>query len=233
MRAEAEFQVRRLRHRACLALWCGNNDIAQLNTVGRERGDLFKDPGLRRGYEALFHAVLPEVVEGNDGETAYWPSSQWRGTLENSAGVDLMQTEGERRGDTHYWEVWHARHPVKSYENWRFRFCSEFGMQSYSSTETSATFCPPHRDNIFGREMENHQKNRAGSQLILDYVTQHYRFPMGQEALIYLSQLNQARCMQVGVEHWRRNMPRCMGALYWQLNDCRPASWSSIEFTGR
>jgi beta-mannosidase len=40
--------------------------------------------------------------------------------------------------------------------------------------------------------------------------------------------------MQTGVEHYRRSMPRCMGALYWQLNDCWPvASWSSIEFTGR
>jgi beta-mannosidase len=39
--------------------------------------------------------------------------------------------------------------------------------------------------------------------------------------------------MQTGVEHWRRNMPRCMGSLFWQLNDCWPvASWSSIEFTG-
>jgi beta-mannosidase len=40
--------------------------------------------------------------------------------------------------------------------------------------------------------------------------------------------------MQTGVGHYRRLMPRCMGALYWQLNDCWPvASWSSIEFTGR
>lgn len=234
VRAEARFQVKRLRHRASLALWCGNNEIAQLNTVGREQGDLFKNDELRRGYEALFHGVLPETVEELDGETAYWPSSQWRGTFEDSAAVPARQQEGEKRGDTHYWDVWHARHPVKSYENWRFRFCSEFGMQSYSSTETNTTFCPPHNDNIFGQEMENHQKNRAGNQIILDYVSQHYRFPMGQEALIYLSQLNQARCMQVGVEHWRRNMPRCMGALYWQLNDCWPAaSWSSIEFTGR
>jgi beta-mannosidase len=70
--------------------------------------------------------------------------------------------------------------------------------------------------------------------VILDYVSRLYRFPKNQESLIYLSQLNQAYCIQVGVEHWRRNMPRCMGALYWQLNDCWPvASWSSIEFTGR
>ncbi|MES1167927.1 MAG: glycoside hydrolase family 2 protein, partial [Oleiharenicola lentus] len=85
-----------------------------------------------------------------------------------------------------------------------------------------------------GPLMENHQKNRAGNQIILDYVSRRYRFPKSQDALIYLSQLNQAHCMQVGVEHYRRTMPHCMGALYWQLNDCWPvASWSSIEFTGR
>ena len=107
-------------------------------------------------------------------------------------------------------------------------------MQSYSSPETQATFCPPEQGNVFGPLMENHQKNRAGNQIILDYVSRRYRFPKSQEALIYLSQLNQAHCMQVGVEHYRRNMPHCMGALYWQLNDCWPvASWSSLEFTGR
>jgi beta-mannosidase len=82
--------------------------------------------------------------------------------------------------------------------------------------------------------METHQKNKVGSQVILDYVSRRYRFPKGQDALIYLSQLNQAHCIQTGVGHYRRLMPRCMGSLYWQLNDCWPvASWSSIEFTGR
>jgi len=108
-------------------------------------------------------------------------------------------------------------------------------MQSYSSPATNATFCPPGKEgNVFGPIMESHQKNRAGNQIILDYVSRRYRFPQNQDALIYLSQLNQAFCMQTGVEHYRRLMPRCMGALYWQLNDCWPvASWSSIEHTGR
>jgi len=233
VRDEARHQVRRLRHHACLALWCGNNEIAQLNTLG-EKGDLLKHPRLRRDYEAVFHRLLPDVVTELDGVTAYWPSSQWRGTLADSISRGDTHPVGEQRGDTHFWDVWHARHPVKDYEKWRFRFCSEFGMQSYSSPETQATFCPPGRGNVFGPLMENHQKNRAGNQIILDYVSRRYRFPKSQAALIYLSQLNQAHCMQVGVEHYRRNMPHCMGALYWQLNDCWPvASWSSIEFTGR
>ncbi|HEY0946559.1 MAG TPA: glycoside hydrolase family 2 protein [Opitutaceae bacterium] len=226
VRAEAEFQVKRLRHRACLALWCGNNEVWSVNAH-----DLVKPEfaALRAAYDRVFHETLPPVVAAHDGATPYWPSSPWRGDIaaDNAAG--------EQRGDTHFWDVWHARHPVKDYEKWAFRFVSEFGMQSYSSPETNATFCPPGSDgNVFGPVMENHQKNRAGNQIILDYVSRRYRFPKSQDDLIYLSQLNQAHCMQTGVEHYRRLMPRCMGALYWQLNDCWPvASWSSIEFTGR
>ena len=222
-RAEVAYQARRLRHRASLALWCGNNEVFAINAHELTPGTPYP-----AGYEALFHAAIPQALAGVDAVTPYWPTSPWR----NDPATD--HAAGEARGDTHFWDVWHARKPVKDYEKYRFRFVSEFGMQSYSSPETNATFCPPHTDNVFGPEMENHQKNRAGNQIILDYVSRRYRFPKDQDALIYLGQINQAYCMQVGVEQWRRHMPRCMGAIYWQLNDCWPvASWSSIEFTGR
>jgi len=226
VRTEAIQQVRRLDHRACLALWCGNNELSMANPAELQKAKL------RRQYEAIFHKLLPEVVAAESTGRDYWPSSPWHGDFE--APGDDERANGIRRGDTHFWGVWHAREPVKNYEKWPFRFCSEFGMQSYSSPETNRTFAPPGDDNVFGPVMENHQKNRAGNQIILDYVSRRYRFPKDQDALIYLSQLNQAMCMQIGVEYYRRNMPRCMGALYWQLNDCWPvASWSSIEFTGR
>jgi beta-mannosidase len=231
VRAEAEYQVTRLRHRACLGLWCGNNEIAMCNS-----GPLTQQKW-RRGYEKLFHQLLPGVVRALDGATSYWPSSEWRGAFPpNPTGAAFVSDHpaGESRGDTHFWDVWHSRHPVKDYEKWALRFCSEFGMQSYSSLGTQATFCPPGATNVFGPAMENHQKNRAGNQIILDYVSRRYRFPKSQDDLLLLSQLNQAYCMKTAVEHYRRSMPRCMGALYWQLNDCWPgASWSSIEFTGR
>jgi beta-mannosidase len=227
VKAEAEAQVPRLRHRACLALWCGNNEI---ETLGWDV--LEKTPALRRNYHAVFHRVLPAAVAALDGVTPYWPTSPYRGDCRSN---DYATKElGEKTGDTHFWDVWHARHPVKDYEKWHFRFVSEFGMQSYVSPETQATFCPADEANVFGPVMENHQKNAAGNQIILDYVSRLYRFPRDQASLIYLSQLNQAHCMQTGVEHYRRIMPRCMGALYWQLNDCWPvASWSSLEHTGR
>jgi beta-mannosidase len=223
VKAEAVYQIRRLRHRASLALWCGNNEIWGLNHT-----ELESQPPLLVDYNLLFHELLPAAVGAEDGVTPYWPSSPWRGDRAHAHAA------GEQRGDTHFWDVWHSRLPVKDYEKYAFRFVSEFGMQSYSSPETNATFADSADNNVFGATMENHQKNRGGNQVILDYVSRHYLFPKGQDELIYLSQLNQAYCMQTGVEHWRRNMPRSMGALYWQLNDCWPvASWSSIEFTGK
>ncbi len=221
VRPEAVYQVRRLRHRACLALWCGNNELPQINKEDLEK------PKNRADYERLFHKLLPDVLKEHGGQTDYWPSSEWRGKF----GTDFA--DGEQCGDTHFWRVWHLRYPVKEYEQWQLRFCSEFGMQSYSSLTTQDTFCPPDQANIFGPMMENHQKNRAGNQIISDYISRRYRFPKDHASLIYLSQLNQAYCVGTGVEHYRRIAPRCMGALYWQLNDCWPvASWSSVEFTG-
>jgi beta-mannosidase len=222
---EVAYQVPRIRHRACLALWCGNNEVFSCNAAE------LTDPAKRslyRDYERLYHQAIPKVLAQHDTVTPYWPSSPWRG----DTAAD--HAAGEKRGDTHYWDVWHARFPVKDYERWNFRFVSEFGMQSYSSPTTQDTFCPKDDANVFGPAMENHQKNRGGNQVIFDYVSRRYRFPKDQASLIYLSQLNQAYCMETGVLHYRRLMPRCMGAMYWQLNDCWPvASWSSIEFTGR
>jgi beta-mannosidase len=226
VKQEAEHQVKRLAGHACLALWCGNNEIEQAPDAISKSGS--------KAYTTIFYKMLPRIVEEYDGSTSYWPSSPhnpeggWRkGCRDNTGG-------GERKGDAHFWDVWHARFPVKRYEEKRFRFCSEFGMQSYASPEVAATFCPPAQMNAFSPAMENHQKNAAGNQIIFDYLSRRYRFPKDYAALSYLSQLNQAYCMRVGVEHFRRIMPRCMGALYWQLNDCWPvASWSSIEFGGR
>jgi beta-mannosidase len=222
VRREAEYQVQRIAHRACLALWCGNNELEQMPQ------EILKTPRRKKAYEDIFYGVLPAVVEKYDGTTPYWPCSP-----HNPEGYEKGHNN-ERAGDCHFWDVWHARKPVKTYEKKEFRFCSEFGMQSYSSPEIAATFCEPKDFNVFGPAMENHQKNAAGNLIILDYIARLYRFPKDYASLAYLSQLNQAYCMRIGVEHFRRSMPRTMGALYWQLNDCWPvASWSSLEFGGR
>lgn len=80
--------------------------------------------------------------------------------------------------------------------------------------------------------MESHQKNGAANGLIMFYISSYYRYPKDFDSLLYISQLLQAEAMRHGVEHWRRNRGRCMGAIYWQLNDCWPvASWASIDYS--
>lgn len=224
LRPEAEQQVERLHDRACLALWCGNNEIPMIPELFDE---LRGHPLHGANYARVFHDLLPEVVARCDGTTPYWPSSPW------TAPELFGDANASFAGDVHYWKVWHARAPVKSYETLRLRFCSEFGMQSYPSATTAATFCPPAERNVFSPVMESHQKNGGGNATMLHYISQRFRYASGYENLAYLSQLSQAHCMKVGVEHFRWMMPYTMGALYWQLNDCWPvASWSSIEFNG-
>lgn len=222
-REEAVWQTERLRHHACMALWCGNNELEQVPheiVASKER---------EMAYEKLFYNILPEVVEKTCGkEIAYWPSSP-----HNPYGY-RKGFNNARAGDTHFWEVWHSRKPVSAYLSHSSRFCSEFGMQSFLS-ESGARAFVGHDDtlNPFGPILESHQKNAAGNLIIAEYCQRLFQAPGNYASIAYQSQINQAYCMAVGVEHFRRSAPYCAGALYWQLNDCWPcASWSSLEYGG-
>ena len=82
--------------------------------------------------------------------------------------------------------------------------------------------------------MEHHQRSGIGNGTIMHYMLDWYRLPNSFDKLVWLSQILQGMAMKYAVEHWRRNMPRTMGTLYWQLNDMWPApSWASIDWRGR
>jgi len=219
--AEAVRWLSHLRHRACLALWCGNNEIELHNR------EALQDPKTKANYDAVFRKILPRAVKQHGEETAYWRSSPSQSERAGVAGR-------YQSGNAHFWQVWFAGKSAPAYRDHTFRFVSEFGMQSFPSLSTAKSFTPPDERNIFSPSCIAHQKSPKGNQLILDYVYRRYRYAKDYQSLAYLSQLNQAYCLQIGVEHYRRNWPRCGGSLYWQLNDCWPgASWSSLEFGGK
>ncbi|MHB1462788.1 MAG: beta-mannosidase [Armatimonadota bacterium] len=224
---EAEQVVGRLRHRACLALWCGNNEQEWMlwQGFGGKRNAEF-----RLEYPKIYHDVLPEVCERLDPERPYWPASP------HSEGELYVDPNGEASGDAHYWEVWHGKKPFSDYRNHYFRFMSEFGFESFPDIETVRSFAKPEEENPLSYVMECHQKNSAGNGLILHYLAQTFQYPYRFDDLCYVSQLLQAEAMRYGVEHWRRNRNgyRCMGATYWQFNDIWPvASWASVDYYGR
>lgn len=224
IRQEFIDNVKRLRHHASLGLWCGNNEMEMFAVSGV----FIKNKDEIRDYLFLYERILPEILKEYDPQTFYWPASP-------SSGGSFDDPNSPDRGDVHYWDVWHGNKPFSEYRKFFFRYASEFGFQSFPSIKTIETFTDDPEDmNIFSYVMEKHQRNGSANGKIMNYMQQTYRYPTEFQTVLYASQLLQADAIRYGVEHFRRNRGRCMGAVYWQLNDCWPvASWSSIDYSGR
>ena len=220
---EATCNLQRLHHHASLGLLCGNNEMESgVLNWGARNNQLVRDD-----YTRLYGHLLPELCERYAPDTFYWPSSP-------SSGGGFDDPDNPAKGDTHYWEVWHGGVPFTAYRQKNFRFCSEYGFESFPSMKTIRTFCEEADMNCFSRVMENHQKCKGGNGKILRYLADNYLYPATFENLVYASQLLQADAIQYGVEHFRRQRGYCMGSIYWQFNDCWPvASWSSVDSFGR
>ncbi len=225
--AEIRYQVDRLAHRACLALWCGNNeDLGAITWYEESRAN--RDRYVI-DYDRLNEGVIGRVIREQDPGRTWWPSSP-------SAGVGDFSDNwrSDKRGDMHFWSVWHDGSPFEEYYTIRPRFVSEFGFQSFPSLSTVSSYADEDEHNLTGVVMEHHQKNPRGNSIIIENFSRYYRFPSSFEQMLYLSQVQQAKAMRMAIEYWRTTMPRCMGTLYWQLNDNWPvASWSSIDYTGK
>lgn len=223
--AEAREQVGRLQHHACLALWCGDNELlGALNWFEESRKN--RDRYLV-GYDRL-NRTLEQAVRTVDPEANWWPSSPSPGPM--SFG-DAWHDDSS--GDMHFWSVWHEGRDFEHYRDVKPRFCSEFGFQSYPSLEAIRSFAGEDDMNIASQVMESHQKNKGGNARIAETMFRYFRFPSSFADFVYLSQVQQGVAIRTAVEAWRSLKPHCMGALYWQLNDTWPvASWSSLDYGG-
>lgn len=223
-RAELFDNLTRIRHHASLALISGNNEVEQV--LFRRKESKVKSY-IMDSYMDIFEGLVPEVLEEVCPYIAYIPSSP------TTCG-HVIDPLNENYGDGHYWKVWHGNKPFTEYRNTYFRYLSEFGFQSFPCEKTIYSFTIKEDRNIFSRVMEMHQRSGVANGKILRYLSDTFRYPSDFGTLLYASQLLQAEAIRYGVEHFRRNRGRCMGTLYWQLNDIWPAaSWSSIDYFGR
>jgi beta-mannosidase len=223
---EVTQQVRRLSHHACIALWCGDNEvIGSLDWYPETKKD-------KERYIANYdrvNSLLHRIVEDEDPIRRFWPSSPSLGYMDFSDGW-----HSDTRGDLHYWDVWHSAKSFEAYRSVNPRFASEFGFQSFTSMNVIETFAEEKDRNPSSPVMENHQRNAGGNARILETMTRYFRFPRDFEQMVFLSQIQQGLAIKTAIEYWRSTKPRCMGTLYWQINDLWPvASWSSLDYGGQ
>jgi beta-mannosidase len=222
---EVRENVRRLHHHACIALWCGDNElIGALNWFPESRNDrdryLVSYDRLNRTIETALKETAPDAN--------WWPSSPSPGPLNFR---DAWHEDGS--GDMHFWSVWHESRDFDHYRDVAPRFCSEFGFQSYPSMDVIRTFVDPADMNIASPVLESHQKNAGGNERIAGTMFRYFRWPERFDDFVWLSQLQQGLAIKTAVTDWRAKKPRCQGTLYWQLNDTWPCcSWSSLDYGG-
>ena len=227
---EAVDNIKRLRNHPSIVLWCGNNEVLsawkrwgwEKEVVANQSEEIAAK--LWNTYDTIFHHILANAVENYSPQTPYWSASP-----SSSPGIKSSNNEG----DMHYWGVWWGGEPFTAYETKIPRFMSEYGFQSFPEFKAVKKFTSSLDHDIYSEVMKSHQRSSIGNKTIEKYLLRNYKKPKDFEAFLYVSQLLQAYGISLGAEAHRRNRARCMGSLYWQLNDCWPgASWSSIDYYG-
>lgn len=228
-------QINRLKIHPCIALWCGNNEVLEgwQNWGWQNDSSLSEDHKYKiyTNYSDWFDVNIPTELKLNlERSINYHPSSP---------SIGWGHPESLLQGDCHYWGVWWGGESFDTFDKKIPRFMSEYGFQGMPSYRSFQKFI--HENDLTGNaenmlsnpRIKNHQKHPVGRETIQNYMQRDYIVPENFENYIYVSQLLQAKGMETAIEAHRRNMPYCMGTLFWQLNDCWPVtSWSVIDFYG-
>ncbi|TQJ90637.1 glycoside hydrolase family 2 protein [Streptomyces sp. SLBN-31] len=221
--AEARENVVRLMPHPSLVLWNGNNE----NLWGfRDWGWQARLAGDSWG-EGYYLGVLPRVVAELDPTRPYTAGSPWSGSWER-------HPNDPAHGTHHSWEVWN-RADYGEYRREVPRFVAEFGWQAPPAYATLRRALPDEELAPDSPGMLHHQKADDGNGKLERGLARHFAVPKGDfDRWHYLTQVNQARAVAAGIEHWRSHWPECAGTIVWQLNDCWPVtSWAAIDGDGR
>lgn len=225
--AEAEYNIKRLRGHASLAMWCGNNEIYEgvryWGWKNKYTAEAFAE--MNRGYDILFRQLLPDMVKRFDSDRFYMHGSPYE--------ANWGRPESWKIADSHNWGTWYGRKPFESFDSEIPRFMSEYGFQAFPEMKTIRTFAEEKDFELESPVMNAHQKATIGNALIKQTMGLYYKVPAKFEDLVYVGLVLQGQGMRHGIEAHRRNRPYCMGSLFWQLNDSWPVvSWSSIDYYG-
>ncbi len=227
VKGEFEHQIPRISSHPCLTLFNGNNevDVAWKNWGFQKKNSIYGEDALQveKSYDDLFKKLAPEVI-------SFYTNSPY---IHTSPLSNWGKDEYYNSGSMHYWGVWHGKDPIEDFGKKSGRFNAEYGFQSFPEFSTLHTFAEKKDFNLESLVMKHHQKSYVGNGMMLKQATILYGKPKSFEEFIYFSQLTQSKAISIAIASHRAGMPRCMGTLYWQINDCWQApTWSGIDYFG-
>ncbi|MBN2394481.1 MAG: beta-mannosidase [Anaerolineae bacterium] len=212
---EADYQTRRLRRHASLALWCGNNE----NHWGFR--DWWKEK--TRGGARVYNYILPAVVQRNCPEIPYWNSSPYGGEKPNAYDV----------GDCHYWGEgtmnpdMQVRITPETYDACTARFVSEFGYIGAPGKDTVLTYLDGAPFDRQGKVWQHHN-NTFEKNTVDAGIRKHYADPdtLSPDDYLLYSGLVQGMMYTYALDAMHAN-PKCGGNLFWMYEDC----WGEVGWT--
>ena len=228
VKAEMNYQIPRIASHPSVVLFNGNNevDVAWKNWGLQKQYSLSQidSSKIAGDYRLLFQEKIPSWLAGfTDIPYVHTsPLSNWG------------KPERYNHGSQHYWGVWHGNDSIGDFTKNIGRFNAEFGFQSFPEYSTLLEIGHSNSWDLDSLGIKKHQKSYIGNGKIYSAIVERF-FPEPRNFMefVYFSQLVQAEAMDMAVSAHRLNAPRCMGTLYWQLNDCYPGpTWSSVDYLG-
>ncbi len=227
VKQEFDYQIPRISSHPSVVLFNGNNEVdvawknwgfqARYLILGKEAEKIEED------YKRLFQNFIPERI------------NHWSGVpyIHTSPLSNWGKTDFYNHGSQHYWGVWHGKDPIEDFGKKSGRFNAEYGFQSFPQMSTIHTFAKKKDWDLESDIMKQHQKSYVGNGMMLKHAKILYGQPKTFEEFVYYSLVTQAKAVGIAIGAHRAQAPRCMGTLYWQVNDCWTApSWSSIDYFG-
>ncbi|KZT12292.1 glycoside hydrolase family 2 protein [Laetiporus sulphureus 93-53] len=209
VKAEAEDNVKRLRHHPSLALFCGNNEDYQQIL---QWGGITELPA-----RVVYEKVLPSIVADlTDPTIPYHPGSPYGGM-----GWDTADP---------------TERPWQEYGSMGGRFVSEFGIPALPDIQTIDYWLGGNTKERWAQSKLMSQHNRAGNheRRFAIVMNENFRLTSDLETYVYNTQLMQSEAISLAYRMWRREWRghwQTSGALVWQLNDCWPiTSWAIMDF---
>ncbi len=219
--AEARESITRLSPHPSLTLWNGGNE----NIWGwADWGWRARLAGATWG-EGYYTELFPDLVSRLVPGTPYVEGSPF-------SFDRYLHPNEDTSGCMHIWDVWNTADYV-TYRTYQPRFVSEFGFQGPPAWSTLESVVRDEPRSPYGPQTLSHQKAVDGNLKLERGLGQHLRQPADYVDWHWATQLNQARAIRFGIEHFRSLAPFNTGSVVWQLNDCWPViSWSAVDDSG-